>query len=124
MELNGNVRYGTNTKPVTNDAIPSSQALFSLLSTDLTHALVKIDCLDPDGCTTNDFDKTAADDGQILTIVNISANSSVVRIALNAGTIETGGIALLVLAQWESAQFMYVDDRWVLISTTGSEEPV
>lgn len=69
---------------------------------------------DADGCDLTL--STDGQDGQVLTIVNLSANSA--SLADTSGVQELAGDSTLTLPQWGAAAFIYRSDRWVS-STSG-----
>lgn len=73
-----------------------------------TKSYVKITCNDSDTCDVTMGEATAVD-GQIVDIVNISAN--VVDFADTSGVSELNGA--YAMGQWQTLALKYVDDRWV-----------
>lgn len=75
---------------------------------------------DPDGCTLT-LGESAPKDGQVLVIVNISANSATINDS--SGVQELTGGTTITLAQWAAATFIYRSDRWTQATPGGGTAP-
>lgn len=73
-----------------------------------TTSFVRVSCSDVDGCTET-LSETGAVDGQILRIINASANG--VDFTDTSGVTEMAGN--VTLAQYQSLSFIYSSDRWI-----------
>lgn len=80
-----------------------------------TTTLVKMTCSDANGCDIT-MAETGIKDGQILKIVNVSANT--INFADTANVTELAGAA--ALGQWDSLTMIYITDRWVEISRSNN----
>jgi hypothetical protein len=76
-----------------------------------TASVVLATCNDADGCALT-FTEVGATTGQIVHIINMSANA--VSVADSAGVQETGGA--LSLGQYDAVSFVYATDRWVQLA--------
>jgi len=76
--------------------------------------LVKIDCLDAQGCTIT-MDEQNYTNGYRITVVNVGA-ANVLNFADTAGISETTGA--VALAQYDSLDLLWIGDRWVMQGTS------
>lgn len=80
-----------------------------------TSSVVLVTCSDSDGCTVT-MGEGSATSGDILRIVNVSANTA--TFADTSGLSETTGS--IALGQWDSLSFVYATDRWVDIGSVNN----
>lgn len=79
-----------------------------------TTSYAEITCNDANGCTLN-FSETGARQGQMLNLVNVSANA--VTLQDSAGVTES---AASVLGQYDTAMIIYSSDRWIQHATNNN----
>jgi hypothetical protein len=72
---------------------------------------VALTCSDTNGCTMS-LSETGARDGMVVTIINLTANTS--TFAGSTGVLELDSTA--ALGQWDSLTLLYQSDRWVEVS--------
>lgn len=111
LDVVGDVLFEPQTVTVADsgDANPATSTLTP------TGSNVQITCNDTDSCDIT-MGETGIGDGQIVSIVNVSANS--VDFSDTSGVSElTGAIAL---GQYDTLEMVYVVDRWVQTSTSNN----
>ena len=81
------------------------------LTLDPISSMVQVTCNDAHTCDVT-MSETSAADGQILTILNLTAN--VVDLADTSGVSELAGA--FAMGQYDSATLQYVSDRWIELS--------
>lgn len=109
----GAVAFTASAETCTSTGNGSAQAL---TLTVVGKSYIALTQSDPDGCALT-LSETSAQDGQILTVVNISANSA--SFADSSGVQEMTGGTTVTLAQWAAVSFIYRSDRWVAQSGGG-----
>ena len=106
LDVNGAVRTRVQTLTIPDDGNGSTQSVGTFIA---THSYGEVDCQDAtNGCRIS-IDETNANQGQILNLVNISANNVIYA--------DTGGVTELAGAyvsnQYDTIQLIYSSDRWI-----------
>jgi hypothetical protein len=78
-------------------------------------SFIELTCSDADGCTMT-MSETGATDGQVVTIVNVSANAA--TFADTSSVTEAAGS--FAAGQWDAITYRYVVDRWVEVSRSNN----
>jgi len=104
LDIDGTVRYRVDARTIadTGDANPAT------LTLEPTRSYVEITCNDANTCDIT-MSETNANQGQIVYIVNVSAN--VVDLADSSGVSELAGA--FAANQYDTITLIYTSDRWV-----------
>lgn len=98
------------------DSGDGSPAVDTLTPTvDVSISRLDVTCSDTDGCTPT-MSETSMVDGQIIVIVNVSAND--LNFIDDPGILEMIGDHTMVLGQYEQIALQYVTDRWIMINAS------
>lgn len=97
-----------------DDTVGASIPLIQLTP---THSYARINVGDPDGCDL-EITETGASEGSLLTVINCCQTNSLIINEI-ANQVMTQGAAV-TLGRYDSASFIYINDRWVMTATSNN----
>jgi hypothetical protein len=97
-----------------DDTVGASIPLIQLTP---TQSYARINVGDPDGCDL-EITETGASEGSLLTVINCCQTNSLIINEI-ANQVMTQGAAV-TLGRYDSASFIYINDRWVMTATSNN----